>query len=75
MVPENCGALRVGNYERPWQEGRVLVFDDSVEHAAWNHSQAERVVLLFEIWRPELSLEERELVTQMLMAVEGYTRD
>ncbi len=72
IVPENCGALRVGNEERPWVEGELLIFDDSIEHEAWNESDEERVIVLFEIWRPELSDEERGLVTTMLAAVKEY---
>jgi aspartyl/asparaginyl beta-hydroxylase (cupin superfamily) len=72
IVPELCGALRVGNEERPWVEGEMLIFDDSIEHAAWNHSKHERVILLFEIWRPEISADERELITTMLKAVAEY---
>ena len=75
IVPARCGALRVGNEERRWQEGETLIFDDSIEHEAWNHSKQERVVLLFEIWRPELSEEERELVTLLLAAVKEYHHD
>ena len=75
IVPENCGALRVGNEERPWVEGEMLIFDDSIEHEAWNTSDEERVVLLFEIWRPELNDEERTLVTKMLTAVKEYYKE
>jgi aspartate beta-hydroxylase len=75
IVPENCGALRVGNEERPWVEGEMLMFDDSIEHEAWNKSEEERVVLLFEIWRPEISEEERGLVSTMLAAVREYYSD
>jgi tetratricopeptide (TPR) repeat protein len=75
IVPENCGALRVGSEERPWVEGEMLMFDDSMEHEAWNSSDKERVVLLFEIWRPELGDEERDLVTSMLAAVKAYYDD
>jgi aspartyl/asparaginyl beta-hydroxylase (cupin superfamily) len=72
IVPERCGALRVGSEERPWVEGELLIFDDSIEHEAWNDSSHERVILLFEIWRPEISEEERELVRAMLTAVKAY---
>lgn len=72
VVPEDCGALRVGNEEHPWREGECLIFDDSMQHEAWNPSQQARVVLLFDVWRPELSTEEREWVTAMLMAVEAF---
>ena len=74
IVPSGC-ALRVGNEVRPWVEGEALIFDDSIEHEAWNNSEALRVVLLFEIWRPELTLEERDLVAATLASVGSYGSD
>ena len=71
IVPDGC-ALRVGNETRPWIEGQTLIFDDTIEHEAWNTSDQLRVVLLFDIWRPELSLDERDLVAAMLAAVDSY---
>ena len=73
IVPENCGALRVGNEMRAWTEGEMLIFDDSIQHEAWNDSDKERVVLLFDIWRPELSEEERALVGTVLTAARSYS--
>ena len=66
VVPPDCGRLRCGNAEQAWREGELLVFDDSIEHEAWNDSDAERVVLLFEIWRPELGQRERDEVSALL---------
>ena len=43
--------LRVGNETRAWREGEVVLFDDSVEHEAWNQSKELRVVMIFDIWR------------------------
>jgi ornithine lipid ester-linked acyl 2-hydroxylase len=51
VVPPDC-ALRVGGETRPWREGECLVFDDTVEHEAWNRSSADRVVLLLDFLRP-----------------------
>ncbi|MEQ8800656.1 MAG: aspartyl/asparaginyl beta-hydroxylase domain-containing protein, partial [Haliea sp.] len=62
----------VGNDSRPWREGELLVFDDSVEHEAWNRSNETRVVLLFDIWRPELTADERHWVSTMLQAVKAF---
>lgn len=42
---EECG-LKVAGETRRWREGEVLVFDDRVEHEAWNENREERVVLL-----------------------------
>ena len=53
MVPENC-ALRVGNETRSWEEGKCMVFDDTVEHEAWNKSDKSRVVLLLDFKAPSL---------------------
>jgi aspartyl/asparaginyl beta-hydroxylase (cupin superfamily) len=61
--------LRVGNETRPWIQDQCLIFDDTIEHEAWNTSGEVRVVLLLDIWRPELSVEERELVAALLGAV------
>ncbi|MFZ9127288.1 MAG: aspartyl/asparaginyl beta-hydroxylase domain-containing protein, partial [Steroidobacteraceae bacterium] len=69
VVPPDCGALRVGNEAHPWVEGEMLIFDDSIEHEAWNDSDQERVVLLFEVWRPEISAEERAMLTVLLRVV------
>ncbi len=68
ITPEGC-TLRVGAETRTWTAGQTLIFDDSVEHEAWNSSDHIRVVLLFDIWRPELSAEERKLVATLLAAV------
>jgi hypothetical protein len=71
ILPGRC-RLRVGNEVREWEEGKALIFDDSVEHEAWNDSDGGRVVLLFEIWRPELSEEERAQITALYEAIEIY---
>jgi aspartate beta-hydroxylase len=43
IVPENC-APNVGGEVHAWQEGKVVVFDDTYEHEAWNRSNEPRVV-------------------------------
>jgi aspartyl/asparaginyl beta-hydroxylase (cupin superfamily) len=74
MATRSHGASlgRVGNETRPWREGEVVIFDDSIEHEAWNRSQQLRVVLLFDIWRPELTDKERALVATMLESIDRY---
>ncbi len=71
IVPGDC-ALRVGNETREWREGEALIFDDSFEHEAWNRSGTSRVVLLFEIWRPEISVEERAALTAIFETINDY---
>ena len=71
VIPEGC-LFRVGGEPRQWREGELLVFDDSVEHEAINDGTEDRTVLIFEIWRPELSAEEREAVTTIFEAIASY---
>lgn len=71
VVPAKC-RLRVGCETRDVVEGKAMIFDDSVEHEAWNDGDAVRAVLLFEIWRPEISDDEKVALTAMFEAVTGY---
>jgi aspartyl/asparaginyl beta-hydroxylase (cupin superfamily) len=74
IVPPDC-TLRVGNQQRQWREGELLIFDDSMEHEAWNRSGEQRIILLFEIWRPEISEGEREALTLLLEAANITAED
>ncbi|MDB5768144.1 MAG: Aspartyl/asparaginyl beta-hydroxylase-like dioxygenase [Collimonas fungivorans] len=49
---EHCG-IRVGAQVRRWIPGECLVFDDTVEHEAWNRGSSERLVLLVDFAKPE----------------------
>lgn len=71
IVPEDCG-FRVGNDERIWIEGKAWAFDDTIEHEAWNRSAEDRYILIFDVWRPELSVGERESVTALCQAIDAY---
>ena len=71
VVPEGCG-FRVGNETRRWREGEVLIFDDSIEHEAWNDSAQTRVILLFDIRRPEMTEAENALVAAAFEAIDAY---
>ena len=73
IVPPNC-RLRVGNETRTVEAGKMLIFDDSIEHEAWNDSDEMRVILLFEIWRPELTAAERAGLTAMFESVTTYDK-
>jgi tetratricopeptide (TPR) repeat protein len=72
IVPGRC-RFRVGNEERDWTEGKAWAFDDTIEHEAWNRSDRTRVILLFDVWRPELSDEERSLVIALFEAIDAHS--
>lgn len=67
VVPAGCG-FRVGAETRTWREGTAFVFDDTIEHEAWNDSDALRVVLIFDVWAWGLSEAERRAVAAILPA-------
>ena len=71
VVPEGC-RFRVGADTRPWQKGRAWVFDDTIEHEAWNDSHEIRIILIFDIWNPLLTAAERDLVTALTVGVGRY---
>jgi aspartate beta-hydroxylase len=71
IVPDGCW-YRVGFEERRWRVGEVLIFDDTIEHEARNDSDELRVVLIFDLWNPLLTLAERDLVKSMAAAARGY---
>jgi beta-hydroxylase len=51
IVPDGCG-IRVGSQTRIWQEGKCLIFDDTVEHEAWNRGNRTRLLLLIDFKKP-----------------------
>jgi len=65
VVPEGCW-FRVGAETRFWNEGEAFVFDDTMEHEAANPSDQLRVVMIFDLWHPDLAPVEREAVTALV---------
>lgn len=64
--PACCG-LRANDEMRQWKAGgRVLAFDDSFEHEAYNNGTAARVVLLVDVWHPALGPSQRQQVRKDL---------
>jgi ornithine lipid ester-linked acyl 2-hydroxylase len=62
IVPKGnlCG-LRVGDQTHYWEEGKLVIFDDSYEHEAWNNSDEQRVVLMFDIPNPRWGYSAHEI--------------
>ncbi len=72
IIPSNCG-FRVGNEIREWIPGKAWVFDDTIEHEAWNNSEQLRVVLIFDIWHPHLTPPERAMITAMAAGMNAFS--
>ena len=66
--------LRVAEHLLTWQEGEMIVFDDSFEHEVIHESNSTRIVLILDINHPDLSEEKRAWYENHL-EVEGYDVD
>lgn len=71
IIPPDCG-FRVGAETREWIAGKAWVFDDTIEHDAWNLSDVPRAILIFDIWNPSLTPAERDLVRAATEVVGTY---
>ena len=71
VIPEGCG-FRVGSDVRAWKKGRGWVFDDTIEHEAWNDSDETRIILIFDIWNPLLTSAERDLTRALTLGLGRY---
>ncbi|MFL6730407.1 MAG: aspartyl/asparaginyl beta-hydroxylase domain-containing protein [Sphingomicrobium sp.] len=67
IVPNGCG-FRCGATTREWRVGEAFVFDDTIEHEAWNDSGELRVVLIIDLWPPALGAADRAAVAAVIGA-------
>jgi aspartyl/asparaginyl beta-hydroxylase (cupin superfamily) len=71
VLPPGCG-FRVGSETRQWETGKAWVFDDTIEHEAWNDSDEPRYILIIDLWNPYLTEAEREWVRTATVAIAEY---
>jgi ornithine lipid ester-linked acyl 2-hydroxylase len=64
--------FRVGNDVREWKMGQAWVFDDTIEHEAWNDADELRVILIFDVWNPYLEPGEKERINAMMAARNAF---
>lgn len=55
VCPPNKCRLRVGDDVVDLVQGTAVLFDDSFDHEAWNDADEPRIVLIFDVWHPDLS--------------------
>ncbi len=51
-VPKGDCRIEVGGQTRGWENGKLLLLDDTFKHQVWNNTKRNRVVLLMQIRRP-----------------------
>ena len=71
VVPAGCG-FRVGGEQREWRMGEAWVFDDTIEHEAWNDGDQVRIILICDVWSPRLSPAEREAIRSVIAATDAF---
>ncbi|GIY72805.1 hypothetical protein CEXT_567122 [Caerostris extrusa] len=62
VIPEGT-SIRVAKELRTWEEGKVILFDDSFEHEVWHNGTAPRLVLIVDFWHPELTAYQKKNLT------------
>ncbi|HEY5072431.1 MAG TPA: aspartyl/asparaginyl beta-hydroxylase domain-containing protein [Caulobacteraceae bacterium] len=72
LVLPGPARFRVGAVTRPWRIGEAWVFDDTIEHEAWNDADEPRAILILDVWNPLLSEAERMLVSAMMTAKNAF---
>ncbi|TDG47046.1 hypothetical protein AWZ03_006483 [Drosophila navojoa] len=64
VAPEpHLTSLRVAEQERTWHEGDLFIFDDSFEHEVWHNGTQLRLVLILDLWHPDLTAQQRSQLT------------
>lgn len=61
-IPDGV-TLRVADQMRGWEEGKILVFDDSYEHEVWHNGTETRLILIVDVWHPDIPRSRRKTLT------------
>jgi aspartyl/asparaginyl beta-hydroxylase (cupin superfamily) len=70
ILPPGCG-FRVGSETRAWTLGEAWVFDDTIEHEAWNDSDQLRAILILDVFNPWLTATEQALLVDLFTAADA----
>ncbi|XP_062836403.1 aspartyl/asparaginyl beta-hydroxylase isoform X4 [Anolis carolinensis] len=59
VIPKVGCRIRCAQETRFWEEGKVVIFDDSFEHEVWQDAQSYRLIFIVDVWHPELTPQQR----------------
>uniref|UniRef100_A0A8C4VK00 Aspartate beta-hydroxylase n=1 Tax=Gopherus evgoodei TaxID=1825980 RepID=A0A8C4VK00_9SAUR len=59
VIPKEGCRIRCAEENRTWEEGKVLIFDDSFEHEVWQDADSYRLIFIVDVWHPELTPQQR----------------
>uniref|UniRef100_A0A672G4P9 Un-named hu7910 n=1 Tax=Salarias fasciatus TaxID=181472 RepID=A0A672G4P9_SALFA len=63
VIPKHGCRIRCTNQTRTWEEGKVLIFDDSFEHEVWQDADSYRLIFIVDVWHPELTQYQRQTLS------------
>jgi len=66
--------LRVGEETKFQEAGKCYIFDDSFEHEAWHDGNETRVILIVDLWHPDLTNDEVKFLSLLQKARMKYER-
>ena len=75
VVPADCALNVFGGAEHAWQEGKLMMFDDTFRHEAWNRSAQTSIILQIVCWNPHLDAGERVAVrhlTELIGQIDNF---
>jgi aspartate beta-hydroxylase len=70
-IPKTDCGIRVGTVTRTWEASKALVLDDSFNHETWNRGDTPRIILLVDIWHPDINPTERNEIINMFKAAQA----
>lgn len=65
VIPKTGCKIRCTNDTRAWEEGKVLIFDDSFEHEVWQDADSYRLIFIVDVWHPELTQYQRQTLSSI----------
>lgn len=63
VIPKHGCRIRCTDQTREWEEGKVLIFDDSFEHEVWQEADSYRLIFIVDVWHPELTAYQRQTLS------------
>jgi aspartate beta-hydroxylase len=54
--------------------GEAIAFDDTYEHEAWNRGSSTRVVLIIDVWNPNLTAAECDAVAVLAETLGDFNK-
>lgn len=62
IIPEGP-RIRVANDTHTWKLGKFIIFDDSFEHEVWHTGTSVRLVLILDMWHPDLTASQKQTLS------------